>query len=598
MLSTLRIRHIGVIDDAMLDFGPGFTALTGETGAGKTMIVTGLSMLLGGRLDRGRTRGSSTVDGTLSLTGHTELAAALDELGADEDDGEVLVVRRVTRDGRSRAQIGGVPVPIGTLSRLVGTAVTVHGQSDQQRLRDPEAQREALDRFAEAEVGTLLRRHREIWRERSALAARVTELEELLAERDRRGTMLRDALERLEQADPQEDEDVSLRAEIERLGNAEELRGAAGQAALALVGDDDGPAAAPLLAVAAEALGRAARTDPTLDPLVERLDSVRIELSDVAAEISRYAEDIDASPGRMEEANERLHELTVLVRDLGAMLPGPEGPAEEISTLLATSRTAAIDLDRYDGAESERAEAASRLAQLETELDDAAEALTAARTAAASALSAAVQEELHHLEMPDADIRVDVTAQSHRSHGRDAVAILLAPHPGAQHLPVAQAASGGELSRVMLALEVALSSSRNDRTAAPVFVFDEIDAGIGGRAALAVGQRLARLARHAQVIVVTHLPQVAAHASTHLQIVKSSHDGTTSSTVETLDRPDRIRELARMLAGDDASDVALAHAEELLDEARAVTAEDGTDRAGTHRTGRAAAHSAGRGAER
>lgn len=581
MLSTLRIRHIGVIDDAMLDFGPGFTALTGETGAGKTMIVTGLTMLLGGRLDRGRTRDSSTVDGTLSLTGHTELAEALDELGADEDDGEVLVVRRVTRDGRSRAQIGGVPVPIGTLSRLVGTAVTVHGQSDQQRLRDPDAQREALDRFAVDEIGPLLTRHREIWRERSALSERLTELDALLAERDRRGSALQDALERLEQADPQEDEDASLRAEIERLGNAEELRGAAGQAALALVGDDDGPAAAPLLAIAAESLGRAARTDPTLAPLADRLDSVRIELSDLAAEISRYAEDIDGSPGRIEEANERLHELTLLVRDLGALLPGPDGPAEDITTLLATSRTAAIDLDRFEGAADERSETAERLGQLEEELVGAAEALTHARTAAAAALSEAVQEELRHLEMPDADIRVDVTAQSHRSYGRDAVAILLAPHPGADHLPVGQAASGGELSRVMLALEVALSSSRQDRSAAPVFVFDEIDAGIGGRAALAVGQRLARLARHAQVIVVTHLPQVAAHASTHLQIVKSSHEGTTSSTVETLDRPERIRELARMLAGDDASDVALAHAEELLDEARAVVTGMGADRSGS-----------------
>ncbi|HEX7350404.1 DNA repair protein RecN [Brachybacterium sp.] len=572
MLSTLRIRHIGVIDDATLDFGPGFTALTGETGAGKTMIVTGLTMLLGGRLDRGRTRGSSTVDGTLALAGHTELASALDELGADEDDGEVLVVRRVTRDGRSRAQIGGVPVPIGTLARLVGTAVTVHGQSDQQRLRDPDAQREALDRFAVAEVGGLLEHHREIWRERSALASRLTELDALLAERDRRGTALREALERLEQADPQEGEDDALRAEIERLGNAEELRGAAGQAALALVGDDDGPAAATLLALAAESLGRASRTDPTLAPLVERVDSVRLELSDVAAEVSRYADDIDASPGRIEEANERLHELTVLVRDLGALLPGEEGPAEDITTLLATSRTAAIALDRFEGAEQERTEAAERLAALEGELDVAAASLTAARSDAASALSAAVQEELRHLEMPDADIRVEVTAQAHRSHGRDAVAILLAPHPGAEHLPVGQAASGGELSRVMLALEVALSSSRSDRSAAPVFVFDEIDAGIGGRAALAVGQRLARLARHAQVIVVTHLPQVAAHAGTHLQIVKSSHDGATSSTVETLDRPARIRELARMLAGDDASDVALAHAEELLDEARTASA--------------------------
>lgn len=203
MLSTLRIRHIGVIDDAMLEFGPGFTALTGETGAGKTMIVTGLTMLLGGRLDRGRTSGSSTVDGTLAMSGHDELAAALDELGAEEDDGEVLVVRRMTRDGRSRAQIGGVPVPIGTLSRLVGTAVTVHGQSDQQRLRDPDAQRIALDRFATAEVGPLVERHREIWSERTELTEQLTELDGLLAERERRGTALREALERIEQADPQ-----------------------------------------------------------------------------------------------------------------------------------------------------------------------------------------------------------------------------------------------------------------------------------------------------------------------------------------------------------------------------------------------------------
>lgn len=576
MLSTLRIRQIGVIDDAMLEFGPGFTALTGETGAGKTMIVTGLTMLLGGRLDRGRTRGSSTVDGTLALTGHDELAASLDELGADEDDGEVLVVRRVTRDGRSRAQIGGVPVPIGTLARLVGTAVTVHGQSDQQRLRDPDAQREALDRFAGEDIRDLLDRHRELWRERSALTEQLAELDALLTERDRRGTALREALERIESTDPQPGEDDALRVELERLGNAEELRGAANQAALALVGDDDGPAAGPLLDVAGEALGRAARTDTTLEPLVERLDATRIELSDVAAELSRYADDIDASPGRLEEANERLHELTVLVRDLGTMLPGADGPAEDITALLETSRGAAIDLDRFDGAEQERTAAAARLDSLQGELDEAAAALTSARTAAAEELSGAVQEELRHLEMPDADIRVDVSAQGHRSHGRDAVAILLAPHPGADHLPVAQAASGGELSRVMLALEVALSASRNDRSAAPVFVFDEIDAGIGGRAALAVGHRLARLARHAQVIVVTHLPQVAAHAGTHLQIVKSSSDGSTSSTVETLDRQGRIRELARMLAGDDASDVARAHAEELLDEASAVAAGSST----------------------
>ena len=570
MLSTLRIRRIGVIDDATLEFGPGFTALTGETGAGKTMIVTGLTMLLGGRLDRGRTSEASTVDGTLALAGHEELTAALDELGAEEDDGEVLVVRRITRDGRSRAQIGGVPVPIGTLSRLVGTAVTVHGQSDQQRLRDPDAQREALDRFAATEIAPLLDRYRQAWRRRTELDGHLTELDELLAERDRRGMALREALERLERAEPQPGEDQALRTELERLGNADQLRTAASQASLALVGDE-GPAAGPLVDVAAELTARAARTDPTVAPLGERLDAARIELSDLGGELSRYADSIDASPGRLDEAHERLAELTALVRDLGGLLPGPEGPAGDVTELLDASRGAAIDLDRYDGAQQEREESAADLEQLETELESVAADLSAARRQAAQRLSAAVQAELVHLEMPDAEISVAVTEHSPRSHGRDAVAIRLAPHPGAQHRPVAQAASGGELSRVMLALEVALSASRDDRSAAPVFVFDEIDAGIGGRAALAVGQRLARLARHAQVIVVTHLPQVAAHAGTHLQIVKSSHDGATSSTVEVLEREERIRELARMLSGDDASDVALAHAEQLLDDARSAT---------------------------
>lgn len=568
MLSTLRIRRIGVIDDATLDFGPGFTALTGETGAGKTMIVTGLTMLLGSRLDRGRVNGPSTVDGTIILDGHDELAGALDELGAEEEDGELLVVRRVTRDGRSRAQIGGVPVPIGTLARLVGTAVTVHGQSDQQRLREPDAQRDALDHFAADRIGPLLEEHRRLWAECNDLRSQRDDLAALLTERDHRGAVLRDALERIELLDPQPGEDAALRAELERLGSAEQLREGAASAALALVGDD-GPSAGSLIDVAAESVGRAARTDPALSPLVERLDAARIEISDLAAELSRYAEDVDASPGRVDLANERLAALTALVRDLGGILPGPDGPSEDVTTLLDASRGAAVALDRFDGAEEEHRRAVARLESAEQELSEAAAALSAARTEAAAHLSVAVQEELRHLDMPDADIRIDVTQQSHRAHGRDEIAILLAPHPGAQHRPVAQAASGGELSRVMLALEVALASSREDRSAAPVFVFDEIDAGIGGRAALAVGQRLARLAQHAQVIVVTHLPQVAAHAGTHLQIVKSSRDGHTSSTVEVLDRPARIRELARMLSGDDASDLALAHAEQLLDEASA-----------------------------
>lgn len=574
MLSTLRIRHIGVIDDAVLEFGPGFTALTGETGAGKTMIVTGLTMLLGARLDRGRTGEAATVAGTLRLDGHDALRAALEELGADEDDGDLLVVRRVTRDGRSRAHIGGVPVPIGTLAAHVGSAVTVHGQADQLRLRESDAQRTALDAYAADEISPALARHRDVFARRAALAARARELEDLLAQRDRRGALLRDALERLETVDPQPGEDDAVREDIEQLSHAAEVREDLARAALALVGDDDTPSVSSLLALAADAVSKAQRVDSALQETSERLTTLGDEISDIAAALSRRAEDIDTGPGALDEAHARLHELTALVRDLGPTLPGPDGPATTVTELLETSRSAARDLDRFDGAEQEHTAVLAELETVEQELEDAASALTDTRVGAADRLAAAVRDELVQLEMPGADIRVEISPGPHREHGRDSVAILLAPHPGAQHRPVADAASGGELSRVMLALEVALASSRRDRTAAPVFVFDEIDAGIGGRAALAVGQRLAALARHAQVIVVTHLPQVAAHAGTHLRIVKTTDGTATSSDVELLDRQGRVRELARMLAGDDASARALAHADELLNQAQALPAGD------------------------
>ena len=569
MLSTLRIRHIGVIDDALLEFGPGFTTLTGETGAGKTMVVTGLTMLLGARLDRGRAGTSASVDGSIHLEGHEDLAHALDELGADEDDGEVVVSRRVTKDGRSRAHIGGVPVPISTLAELVGSAVTVHGQQDQQRLRDADPQREALDRYAGASVLKHRHEHERLWEERRALRVEVEQLQELVKERDLRGAVLDEALTAIEELDPQPGEDRALTQEIERLAHAVDLRTAAEAASFALVGEDDGPAASALLDIAAERLATAARTDSSLEALVERAEAVRLEVSDLAAELSRYAESIDAAPGRVDEAHQRLHDLNALVRRVGPQLGG----AADVSALLEASQQAAADVDRYAGADSRYEEATARLTALENQLDEVAARLTAARQDAATRLAADVQEELRRLDMPQAKILVEVTEQAPRSHGRDRIAVLLAPHPGAQPLPVATAASGGELSRVMLALEVALASSRADRTAAPVFVFDEIDAGIGGRAAAAVGNRLAQLARHAQVIVVTHLPQVAAYATTHLHIAKTSDEqsGSTSSTVQRLERRERVVELARMLAGDAESDLALAHAEELLDEAQAGT---------------------------
>jgi DNA repair protein RecN (Recombination protein N) len=503
------------------------------------------------------------VDGRFRTQGHEELLTALDDLGTEEEDGELLVVRRITKDGRSRAQIGGVPVPIGTLSRLLGSAVTLHGQSDQARLRGSDQQREALDSFGHAAIEPLIRRHQELWGRRATLRERLEELEALLQDRERREERLRHVLERIEEVDPSPGEEHEVRRRLEMLGHAVDLREGTGNAAGVLAGDE-GPSVLSLLDAVIDLVGAAARTDDTLEGSQGRLLAARIELADVSADLSRYADDIDASPGSLDLANERLHQLTTLVAEVSADLDG----AEDTTAVLENSRSAVASLDAFTTAADDHAAALAELDGIEAQLEDAATQLTAARTAAAAELSRAVGEELRHLDMPEAKVRVDVAAHEPRAHGRDRVEILLAPHPGASYLPIATAASGGELSRVMLALEVALASVRTEGTAAPVFVFDEIDAGIGGRAALAVGQRLAALAQVAQVIVVTHLPQVAAHASRHLRISKHSANGQTRSTVELLDHEQRVSELARMLSGD-VSELALAHATELLEQTAA-----------------------------
>lgn len=565
MLTSLAIRHIGVIDDATLDFGPGFTAITGETGAGKTMVVTGLSLLLGQRLDKRRAGVSSTVEGRLSIAGADELTARLDELGAEADDGEVLVVRRVTKDGRSRSHIGGVPIPISTLAALVGENITIHGQSDQIRLRDPDLQRAALDATAGTEIQQVLSTHRKLFQQRRADTSELQRLTDLLQDRDARERELTSILTTLEQADPQPNEDDELRAEIRRLSDAADDAHALHDTLMHLVGDEAGSALTRLDAALTALTSRAAGPGAVLSSALDRLAAAREEISDIAGQLSAAIDDSAVSPGRMDEANERLHELSVLVRELGPRLGG----AATVSALLERSRLAVQELDDLEGAAEKRAQLEAQIAQQTTQLDALAAQLTEHRTRAAQRLAERVEHELAGLEMPGARIRIDVTPGLEREHGRDSVTFLLQPHRSAEFMPLATGASGGELSRVMLALEVALVADRTDRVDGlghPVFIFDEIDAGIGGRAARAVGERLAELAKDAQVIVVTHLPQVASFATTHLCIVKQSDDEQTVSHVQTLDYEGRVAELARMLAGDDSSEAALTHAAELLAE--------------------------------
>lgn len=556
MIEEIRMRDLGVIAEATLPLGPGFTAITGETGAGKTMVVTGLGLLLGQRADSGTVRSqadAASVAGVwLVPTGGvveqlvTEAGGELEQAGSGT--GELYVSRTVTAEGRSRASVGGKPAPANVLAALAEELVVLHGQSDQLRLRSGAAQREALDRFGGQTVFTARERYAGLWESWRALDEKLRTLTENVEQRKREAEDLRATLAQLEAVAPQQGEDVSLAERAQRLANAEELRLAAAGARELLTSENDATDVASLVAGAERMLGRA--TDPALAAIAETLADIGYRASDAAGRLAAYLADLDDSgPHELAAVQERRAEIGALVR-----LHGSLDNAIEIWQQ-GGARLAELD-DDDDLAER----LADELAAARAELDQAAAELTAARTAAARELGDAVTEELHALAMPDATVLVAVTEGAESVHGRDDVALLLTPHPGASPRPVSRGASGGELSRVMLAIEVVIAAA----DPVPTFVFDEVDAGIGGAAAIEVGRRLARLAESAQVIVVTHLAQVAAFATNHLSVVKS-HDGqVTASSIRQLHGAEREAEMARLLSGMADSDAALTHARELL----------------------------------
>lgn len=550
------MQGLGVIDDAVLPLGPGFTAITGETGAGKTMVVTGLGLLLGQRADSGAVRAGAaqaSVAGVWIVPSTGGVADIVADAGGEleafgDGKGELYVSRTLSAEGRSRASVGGRAAPAGVLSSLADELVVVHGQSEQLRLRSAAAQRDALDRFGGAPVAEALASYAAayaLWRDRDA------EITELSANRDRRAAeadRLREALALIEATAPEEGEDTELAERAERLSNAEELRLAASVARSAISSEEGESDASALIAEARRSLERAA--DPALATIAEGLADVGYRVSDLALQLSAYLADLDESgPHELAAVEERRAALAALVRTHGSLAEALE--------LWRTAPARLAELDD-DGDRLERLRAERDTAR--HELDAASATLTAARTEAAARLGAAVTEELHALAMPDARLEVAVREGSESTHGRDDVAILLAPHPGAEPRSVARSASGGELSRVMLAIEVVIAGT----DPVPTFVFDEVDAGIGGAAAIEVGRRLARLAESSQVIAVTHLAQVAAFASNHLSVVKSHDGAVTASSVRRLDGAEREAEMARLLSGLSDSDAALTHARELL----------------------------------
>ncbi|MCY7366000.1 MAG: DNA repair protein RecN [Frankiaceae bacterium] len=569
MLEEMRIRGLGVIDDAVLPLGPGLTVVTGETGAGKTMGVQGLSLLFGGRSDAGRVRPGADralVEGRLVLpAGHPALARATDA-GAELDDDALLITRAVAADGRSRAHLGGRSVPVGVLGELGELVMALHGQSDQQRLLKPAQQRGALDRYAGEPVVALRERFAATWVQWRDVRATLAQLRDEAAERSREAELLRLGLAEVEAAEPLAGEDRVLVAEVERLANADDLRAAAATASQALTGDESEPEAGDALALvtaARRALQSAAAHDPQLAALGARLVELGHLVTDVALELSSYLASVDADPVRLSVAQERLAVLTALVRRHGT---------DDLDGVLAWADRASRRLLELDGAEDRIGALEQQDADLEAALGGRGGELSAARTAAAERFGAAVSAELVELAMPHARVSARVSQDdvpgglpvgdrrlAASADGVDDVELLLEPHPGAPARALQKGASGGELSRVMLAVEVVFAGS----DPVPLMVFDEVDAGVGGRAAVEVGRRLARLARDHQVVVVTHLPQVAAFADRHLQVVKAIDGSVTRSGVVALDDAERVAELSRMLAGVDTG-LARGHAEELL----------------------------------
>ncbi|WP_372594657.1 DNA repair protein RecN [Actinotalea sp.] len=564
MIEELRIDDVGVIVSARVPLGQGLTAITGETGAGKTMVLTGLALILGGKADAALVRAGAeraTAEGCFVVDPSSAVAERAREAGAVVDeDGTLLAMRTVAAAGRSRAFLGGRGVPAAVLVEIADQLVTVHGQQDQTRLRSPRRQREALDGFAgPAHLGELAA-YRETW---AALQQAKADREDLLAhveDRRREAELLRAGLAEVERVDPRPGEDTELAAEAERLGHAEDLAEAAALAHRMIVGTSgmDTPGAAPVVEQARRALESVGGHDAQLASLATRAAEVGYLLEDLAAELARYGQDLEADPARLEEIHRRRAELTMLARSHG-------GTVDEV---LDWASQAGLRLARIDTAEGAE-ELESAIARLEASLAELGARLTASRTVAAERLADAVSEELSGLAMPDARLEVRVDALSERGPwGAEDVAMLLVPHAGATARPLGVGASGGELSRVMLALEVALATAPGSGASRPAtFVFDEVDAGVGGRAAVEVGRRLAELAQQAQVVVVTHLPQVAAYADHHLVVRKSQQEGAevvTASDVRAVTGADRVAELARMLSGR-VTDTALQHAAELLE---------------------------------
>ncbi|MBC7519367.1 MAG: DNA repair protein RecN [Microbacteriaceae bacterium] len=583
MIEEISIRNLGVIGEAVLPLGAGLTVLTGETGAGKTMVVTALGLLLGDRADAQAIRSGATgavVEGRWSIDGQGLIADRVRDAGGELDDDELILGRSVSTEGRSRAVVGGRSAPISVLTEIGQKLVVVHGQSDQLRLRSATAQRDALDRFAgltgagltgaglTGAKSTAATSTSTILSDYSASFTRwqaaQLELSVLITDRDRRAREadgLRAAMGEIDAVAPLSGEVEELSGRAEKLANLEDLRLAASGAHEFLSAEEIGEShdVLFLLDAARRQLDRVAVHDQALEPIVEALRDASFRVVEISGQLAGYLSDLDSDTAReLDAVQERQAQLSTLIRKYGPTLDDAIGYLDTGSARLLELDG---DTDRIDALTLSVATEYAGLVGLGDQL-------SAVRRSAADRLAQSVTAELAALAMPNARLVVEVSDRGeHGPVGRDQVALLLQPHSGSEPRALGRGASGGELSRVMLALEVVIAGSDPVDT----FIFDEVDAGVGGAAAIEVGRRLALLARSSQVIVVTHLAQVAAFATNHLRVVKDQSGTVTASSVETLGGDDRLTEMARLLSGLQDSASGLVHARELIETARTLT---------------------------
>jgi len=563
-LSDISIRNLGIIDQSELEFGKGLNVLTGETGAGKTMILTALALILGGKSDSALVRhGSDRLVASATFSVTKDLAPVIDEVGAELDDDSLIISRTVNADGKSKAVCGGVNVPAGTLSSIGESLIEIHGQSANAQIVKPARQRELLDRFGGQEIAKALSAYQESFAQYLELKSRVAAMKSSASKRDGEIAELQEFLNAWTKLKAIRNECATTEDEINRLSSVEDLRLAGTTSMAALDSEESG--ALTLLHSARAALEGAKGKDSRLEEIADRVSEAVFILDDASTDLASYVTSLEADPSRLDLLQSRKAELLAFIKRWGGAL----SPDEELVLLAAKAKSGKEAIADLAGGDERIAELENELTSLKKKLLLCATELTGVRLKFAEKLSSSVTTEIHALSMPHTQFFAEVSSPDYTSQlkesdftqlGCDEVTMLIQGHQDGPKIALGKGASGGEMSRIMLGLEVVIAQTHPVGT----YIFDEVDAGVGGKAAIEVGKRLHQLSKQSQVIVVTHLPQVAAWADTHFVVKKSSDGSVVASGVWKLSDSERVEEIARMLAGLEDSLSAREHATELL----------------------------------